>query len=1198
MAHRQTNQTRSFNNAEGYRPGLLAVHANCAEDLRDLVVSWMAAYPPEPLESDVVITQSNGVAQWLKLALADEPGRGLGIAAGVDIVLPARFLWRVYRAVLGVESVPEVSALDKSRLVWRLMRILPTLIDQPDFKALKQFLSRDTDLRRRLQLCERLADLYDQYQVYRADWLADWADGEDILRTARSQVQTLSDNRWQAILWRAVLSDLTDESPSQRNAINNGRAAVHQAFLRQAQAMDDGFVPSGLPRRIIVFGISSLPRQSLEVLGVLSQWTQVLLCVQNPCQYYWGDIVEDRDLLGVHNRRHQRKFTEQVLPEFDLLHQHAHPLLAAWGKQGRDFIGLLADHDTPADQAVAHDQLRAIGQSVDIFRSLGRETLLNQIQDDILNLRPLAETQSHWPAVDTDNDQSIRFHSAHSPQREVEILQDQLLAAFERDASLEPRDVIVMVPDIDSYAPHIKAVFGLYTQRDSRYIPFTIADQGQRARDPMLQAVDILLGLGQARISVSQILDLLDVPALRRRFGIKEADIPRLHRWIIGANVRWGLDETHVAALGLPAEQRLRHTWAHGRERMLLGYAVGDALTEVEDSQEIDQSAAYVVWNDIEPQSEVGGLEAALVGQLDELIRLIHSLWSDQQSSQSVENWVDCWQHWLNALFLPETQAEQATFLSLEGGLRDWLESSQVAKFEEPMPAATVADCWLSRIDEASLSQRFSGGAVTFATLMPMRAIPFRYVALMGMNDQDYPRSRAGLDFDLMQSDYRPGDRSRREDDRYLFLEALLSARDYLHCSWVGRSITDNSPRPPSVLVGQLRDHIQAGWTGAQPGKRLIDTLTLEHPLQPFSARYFDSASALENESELFTYAAEWQAASASESTLKARSFSDILPIRQAVISIDRFMLERFLKDPIKVFFHDRLGVVFDRHHDEVEDQEPFALTGLARWQVNEALLRCVASHKGSSHTLYTKLTAQMQRFIRQGDVPESGVGACEADEILLAVHNLAEARAKHIDGWSVISEPQRLLFTPGQTLAHGSALPALDDVVSNLYRHDDDNEKLLNLVLEPSHLFDQTPRYEKLLPAWVSHISINACLGPAESVVLSPMGQARLSAFDPAQAADHLSTLIDHWMLGQQRALPIAPRTALSWAKKQDDLRAAQVYEGDAYNAGEGFYSSYRQRAFPTYDELVSDGSFYAMSDSLFAPLLDALDITKGAVD
>ena len=516
-------------------PGFMIVHGNRLDDLRDLAVSWMRRYPLAPLESERVLVHSNGIAQWLKLALAEDPredgGGGGGIAAALEVQLPAQFLWQAYRAVLGRESIPEVSELDKAPLTWRLMRLLPGLLERPEFRTLQRFLADDADLRKRHQLAERLADLFDQYQVYRGDWLDDWSQGRDQLRTANGQARPLgADERWQAELWRALLADVGADS------LARSRSGVHRRFieaLRFASA-----APRALPRRVVVFGISSMPAQTLEALAALARFSQVLLCVHNPCRHHWADIVADKDLLRHEYRRQQRRAGVPADLDEDRQHQHAQPLLAAWGKQGRDYINLLDSYDDPDSYRNLFGEVN--GGRIDLFSEEAPHGLLGQLQDDILELRPLAETREHWPPVAPRSDASIRFHVAHSAQREVEILHDQLLARFNADPSLKPRDVIVMVPDINAYAPHIEAVFGQVPRDDQRFIPYTLADQGQRGREPLLIALEHLLKLPDSRFAVSEILDLLDVPALRRRFGVDEADLATLHRWIEGAGVRWG----------------------------------------------------------------------------------------------------------------------------------------------------------------------------------------------------------------------------------------------------------------------------------------------------------------------------------------------------------------------------------------------------------------------------------------------------------------------------------------------------------------------------------------------------------------------------------------------------------------------------------------------------------------------------------
>ncbi|HEX3138593.1 MAG TPA: exodeoxyribonuclease V subunit gamma, partial [Rhizobacter sp.] len=412
-------------------PGFMAVHSNHPEALRDLMVAWMARHPLAPLEDEWVLVQSNGVAQWLKLSLASDMAQGgIGIAAAIQTELPSSFIWQAYRAVLGAQAVPPASPFDKSLLAWRLMRLLPDLLREEVFAPLARFLTDDNDLRKRHQLAGRLADLFDQYQVYRADWLADWAAGRDEIVASRGGRQPVPDElRWQPRLWRALLDDVGDAGAQ------SSRAAVHQRFLAKAQEWQ-GERPAGLPRRLVVFGISSLPQQSLEVLATLARWVQVLMCVHNPCEHDWSHIVADKDLLRAERLRQRRRPGSEGAIADEAMHLHAQPLLAAWGKQGRDFIRLLDEHD---EQEAYAQRFDAIGQRIACFDANPRDTLLRQLQDDIRDLRPLSESRETWAPLDARLDRSVGFHVTHGPQREVEVLHDQLLAAFAADPTLRPR---------------------------------------------------------------------------------------------------------------------------------------------------------------------------------------------------------------------------------------------------------------------------------------------------------------------------------------------------------------------------------------------------------------------------------------------------------------------------------------------------------------------------------------------------------------------------------------------------------------------------------------------------------------------------------------------------------------------------------------------------------------------------------------
>jgi len=1185
---------------------LIVVHGNRPEALRDLLVSFMADHPLAPLQQEVVLVQSNGIGQWLRLALA-APRRpagpeapGLGIAAGLEFILPARFLWRAYRAVLGAQAVPERSPFDREALVWRLMRLLPERIAQPDFLALRHFLHGDTDLRRRFQLAQRLADLYDQYQVYRADWLADWAAGRDVLRDGLGQRAELpADQRWQPALWRALLADVGPQAAASH------RAAVHEAFMRHAQASANHAPPPGLPPRVLVFGISSLPEQSMQALAAIARWSEVILTIHNPCRHHWADIVEGRELLRArqHRQRHRQGFPTPISD--DALHLHAHPLLAAWGRQGRDCIELLDRFDAQAGEAAAGRSPSWRGMRLDLFESPGSDTLLRQLQDDILELRPLAETAAAWPAVDPAHDGSIRFHLAHGPLREVEILHDQLLDLFERWPDLQPRDVVVMVPEIDAYAPLIEAVFGLHPRGDARRIPFSLADRTSRGIDPLARALERLLALPHSRTPVSEVLDLLEVPAVRERFGIGADELPALARWIRQANIRWGLHGGQRAALdlGAPDDPAPPNSWRFGLRRLLLGYASGSAPA----------------WQGIEPCAEAAGLEAAALGPLVRLVEALELTWDELTHSATVAGWCARFETLLARWFVPADTPDTLTLERLRTGLQTWLRDSEEAGLADPLPLSVAAEHWLAQLDAAGLGQRFLAGTVSFATLMPMRAIPFRVVCLLGMNDDAYPRHRAPADFDLIAGRYRPGDRSRREDDRYLFLEAVLAARDRLHISWVGRSARDNRERPPSVLVGQLREHIAAGWrlAAAVPhatgrpdaGEQLLAALTQEHALQPFSPRYFPATP---HDPVWFTYAGEWRPGDAAASGTGPDAASPAahggqaplppLPERDEPLRL-RELIE-FLRDPVRSFYRHRLGVIHADTDITADDDEPFVVSGLPGWALRSEISRLQSQALRTGHDPDAARAAALQACARRGDLPAGGPGeiALEALEVELA-HLLARER-EALTRWPA-AYPQAAI-----RLENTEALPAviLEDTLADIRQGPDGWGRI---VVETSRLKPRSGaiRYDKLIGAWIGHLAAQFAVGPTTTEVLWADGSLRLAPLPPDSAGEHLQRLLAAWREGMCRPLPLASRTATVWlhaprSAPAGHARAREAYEGKPGHRADTFRGALPEldrnpclrRSHPSYQQLVAGDAFAELARELLGPLVQAVKDAQGA--
>jgi exodeoxyribonuclease V gamma subunit len=1107
-------------------PGLLILHGNQMEQLRAAVFGWLRANPLGPLEQETILVQSNGVAEWLKIALADE----LGVYAATRVALPARFLWEAYRGMLGRERVPSRSPYDKGPLTWRLMRLLPTLLADPVFQPLRHFLG-DGDPERRLQLAERLADLFDQYQVYRADWLEDWSAGRNALRGARGEALPLPlDQHWQAQLWRAVNDSLP---PAERDS---GRATIHQQFV---QASAEGGPVGRLPRRVVLFGMSTLPYQTLQAVAALARHTQVLLAVPNPCQFYWGDIIEGRELLrAAHKRQRQRGGVDLGAIPLEALHAHSHPLLASWGRQGRDFIRLLDEFDSDAGDA--DGRLR-----IDLFSEGEGATLLAQVQAAVRDLLPLREHARHAVAA---HDRSIEFCIAHSVQREVEVLHDQLLSWFAADSSLRPREVVVMVPDIDTFSAAIHAVFDQHKRSDPRFIPFEIGDVKDRSVNPLLVALEWLLRLPQQRCRQSEVRDLLDVPAVAARFGLQEGDLATLGHWIDGASVRWGLDQDHRDGLGLgPAGEQ--NAWIFGVRRMLLGYASG----------------AGASYGKIEPYAEVGGLDAALAGSLAQLIESLLAWRALLAAQRTPADWGVQARALLAAFFDTGDEADRLTMGQLNDALQGWLETCEQARFEEAVPLAVLREAWLGALDEPTLNHQFVSGGVTFCTLMPMRAVPFKVVCLLGMNDGDFPRRAPQADFDLLALPgmARPGDRSRRDDDRYLMLEALLAARDKLYVSWVGRNVRDNTEQPASVLVSQLRDYLAAGWEVD------LHALTTEHALQPFSRRYFEQGG-------LLTYAREWRAAHAGAAA--AAEASALPPYElDPDYRLKLGELAAFLRQPARQFFRRRLGVVFNDQDLVGDDDEPFSFDGLERYQLETRLLGDEDEQEALEDVRAT-LMRRAQALAREGVLPIGLVGELWQRQL---VEPLVPVRSAWLALCARLDRP-----APKLAVSLDCGVVRLEDWIDRLRTGGSDTaslEQVTSKVLGPKDAL----RGDKLLVPWLRQLASAAMDQPVTSYLVARDAVLTLAPLDPAASRAQLAALAALWRANLDQPLAVACKTAFALLQ---GAPVRPVYDG-------GFSSSAEAddpclaRLWPDYGALAAGGDLPANAQALYGPLVLWMD-------
>ena len=1130
-----------------FSPGFVVLHGNRIEDLATVALDWLARHPLGPLDEETLLVPSSGMAEWLKAAMAEQ----LGVAAGFRIELPAQFTWRAWRAVLGAAAVPAASPLDKGPLTWWLMRRLPELAAHAEFAPLAGFLAVDPSPLRRLELARRLADLFDQYQVYRPDWLDDWAAGRNRLRRRAGETgaEPLPGGQaWQPALWRALVAELSGRAEAGEPVVAP-RPLLHRRFIAALQARGAGHPPPGLPPRLLLFGTTHLPHTTLEALGELSRHIPVLLAVPDPSSHPWALEASD-DPAG-------------------------HPLLQAWGRQGRDFLRQLAVWDSGRERAEQLGLART-----DLFDEAPARSALEQVQARMRDLTPPPPPNEPlpWP----NGDRSLVFHQAHGPLREVELLHDQLLDAFAR-REFEPRDVVVMVPDIERFAPAIAAVFGRFAPGQSRHIPWGLADRRERGRHPLLRSLEALLQVRERRFTHSELHDWLATPAVATRWGLADADVEQLGTWMAGAGVRWGLHEAQRAALGLQAAGAVG-TWRFALDRLLLGYATG-ALPPGAEPPGGEPG--------LDPWPEVAGVDAALLGTLADALARLDAWWAEAESPRPPAAWLPELRALLTAMFSASDDREKSLLALLDEALQAWVATCEAAGFAEPVGLDLVREAWLAGVDEAG-GGRFRAGGVTFCTLLPLRAIPFRCVCLLGMNDGEYPRPGSRSDFDLMAAPElaRPGDRSRRDDDRQLMLDALLAARDRLHISWSAHRARDNQAQPPSVLVQQLRDHVVALW-----GEDALKAMTVAHPLQPFSRLYLE----VSGPERLFTYADEWRGLHADPAPVRVsdttREDSEA-PEPPAVLPLQR--LVEFVRSPVQAFFRQRLRADLRLQDDTLEDDEPFAAGGLQGWQWRDEILR---AHPGDPRAAAAQLSRTVARLRREGRLPWGGPGEAAAAALAAEMAPVLAAWAAWCSDHSEPTDAAERAAT-GVVLALPESAHTLRIEAGLLpWRRDATGQPQL-LRVSASRVCsgkpkstakskgesksDPKPRADKLVAPWLEQLALGASGRPCGLWVLGTDRIVRAGPVPEAEARERLAALAAGWLEGTGEHGPWPTALATGLAKLAGrDARAA--YESGHQRRGDD-QDPHLARLFPRFDDLAAAPRFEAVTATLYGPFAEWL--------
>ena len=1082
-------------------PGLHLYTSNRIELLADRLAEILSREPPPPMTPEIIVIPSGGMERFIAFKLADKQQ----ICANTEFPFPNAFINQIFRKVF--PDITQRSIFDQEMLTWKIMELLPSFLGRKEFKQIKQYVSHDPTQVKLFELCRKIACLFDQYTVFRPEMIREWEAGKE---------SSSPDEQWQAQLWRRIV----ETAPGDNN---------HRASLRTKLSLElkkDNRCADILPTRVSIFGITFLPGFHLDILGILSRHMDINLFSLNPCKQFWEDIISEKYMA--------KKSVEQLQQKRDIELQHyetGNSLLASLGTYGREFLYLLQG-------------MECIEQSD--FIKPDEKSMLAMLQSDILNLHT-RETPTDVPV----QDRSIQIQLCHSPLREIEVLHDNILHFFEQDPQLTPNDIVVMIPDIETYAPFIQTVFDTASS-SLPHIPYSIADMAIRSSCRIINDFFSILDLKKNRFSASSVLSVLESEAIRNRSGLHEDDVSIIHDWVDAANIRWGINEQDRKRAGMPSLSQ--NTWEAGLDRLMLGYAMS-----------ADNDSFF---SGILPYKAIEGSGALPLGKFHSFLQTLFDFVNKLDSERTLDQWAKLLLKTVDNLFTPP-EADEHYFHTLRSAIADLSEQGRIAEFNRKIPFAVIRSHLDSCLSENEYGKGYIVGGVTFCTMLPMRSVPFKIICLVGMNDGSIPRTDSSVSFDLIASNQRPGDRSVRKEDRYCFLESILSARRTLYISYTGHDIRDNSIIPPSVLVSELTDYLSGSFAVSSSGKAsIIDHITTNHRLNAFSKEYFlDRPDNIQN---LFSYSSE--NAEAAQAQLSEREPFITAPVpppgEDGLKRITINELCSFFVHPVKFFLKKRLGIIPEEAHSIINDIEPFSIDGLERYQMQQELLNKRLSG-GSIAEQYNTIQAA-------GILPYGHFGLCSYNRICEDIDKFAS---------SLIAENIVFAEKTFDDIEITHAGVTITGRISTLTRD--------NLI----HYRPAGIKAKDRLRIWISHLILNLSNDdalPRTSMLFGKDGKGKTQCVtytNPGNAEAHLDTLLGLYQEGMTRPIAFYPESSLSYA---DEINKGKNHEQAIKKALETWAGAFRHkesddiyyRIFPGETDSF-DSDFTAIAQKIYLPIL-----------
>ncbi len=1047
-------------------------HSNSLKLLTEIMLEQMESFHGNVLGEEFVLVQNPGMKRWLQQQISESSG----IAANLQFPLPSRFIWDIFLSQF--KDVETLSAYDGEVLRWHLMSILNQHLSDPQLTVLKPYLKNDVSALKRFQLAEKLAGLYDQYLVYRPEMIQDWENGK---------IGCSSTEHWQAYLWRL----LRQQNPSPH------RADLIKRLLDHLSSTTADI--KKLPDRLFVFAISAMSPLYLNVLSALSQHIDVHIFNLNPCEQYWGDVLSKKEQI--------RQGSNPV---------EENELLASLGKQGREYIDQFYDNQY---EMVDNHQ----------FEEINPDSLLNRVKNNILQL-----SQDPLEIVLPD-DNSIQVVSCYSELRELQVLHDRLLAMLEADGALQPHDIVVMCPDINTLAPYVEAVFG--QQHDPNRIPFSISDNHNLSSSPLLQAILDWIRLPTLRLTANEVLSWLELPALIRRYGLDEAAIDAIRYWITTNHIHWGLDGKHKQQLGLASTKHDINTWLHGISRLLTAYIMNDDTAVFENR---------VASNTVISQSDYHSL-GQLKKFLDELCE-----WS-KKLEQAAD--LQQWQNHINGIintFLQLDDDEEWLIKPLRDEIANWQDQLNQAGFSEDLDAILIHHILENTISQGSAHHYYLSGGINFCNLIPMRTLPFKVVCLIGMGDDRFPRNELPVQLDLISINPKKGDRSRREDDRYMFLQSLVSAQQKLYISYVGQNKKDDTSIEPSVVVTELLDYI-----AQTSGKKIEIEKTA---LQAFSDKNFEQGS----------YAKQWFVNSDNKAL---EAFIQPIELAESEHSIKLDELIKFYKNPAKYFIEQRLNISLTDYAESIQDDEIFTLEPLQSYLLNENIFT----------EFFEQGYVQKTKYLNSGELAEQNSGRIQYDEIYKKVKNDIDRVSSH------------QAFS-GQTSFDGNLLLGDIELSGRVQSYSEKGLLQLNLSsLKGKHIFSY----------WIQYCFLCA-LEKTDFCDIFYMDNNKkekvlgFSVLEKKQAQEILQQLIDGFTLGKNKPLEFYVDTAYEYERllhgKNVDIAKQKIkslWKPDDFNS---FYEAkdiYLKLSLKNtvYNAENFSAEFFKYSSQYMSPLISMLE-------